>query len=430
MADSGNDRPTHITHTLGLDARSARRSRRWPIWLGVPGLAGVIGASVLLGLGEQETEVRYETAPARRGDLTLSVTATGTLQPVVQVDVGTEISGTIETVATDFNDRVRVGQVLARLNTDQLEARRRQSEAALVLARARVKEGEATLMETRNRQRRVQDLIKRSLSSQEEADAAAAAFARAEAALAVAEAQVVQAQAQVDADRRMLEKAEIRSPIDGIVLQRQIEPGQTVAASLQTPVLFSLAENLAQMELQVAVDEADVGKVREGQPATFTVDAYPDRPFAATITQVRFAPKTVEGVVTYQTVLSVDNADLALRPGMTATAEVTVDRRIDQLLVPNAALRFSPAQASEPSQKSGGSLFNKLFPRPFRGKSPSAKGDDAAGKTERRVWVLDEGKPVAIPVKVGASDGKLTEVLEGRIEAGMPLVVERMRERR
>jgi HlyD family secretion protein len=391
---------------------------------------GVIGAASLVLLGDQQAEVRYETAPARRGDLTVTVIATGELQPVVQVEVGTEISGTIETVGADFNDRVRVGQVLARLDTDQLQARRRQAEAALVLARARVKEGQATVLETRKRQRRVQDLIKGNLSTQEEADTAAAAFARAEAVLAVAEAQVVQAQAQVDADRRMLEKAEIRSPIDGIVLQRQIEPGQTVAASLQTPVLFTLAENLAHMELQVAVDEADVGKVREGQTATFTVDAYPDRHFAASITQVRFAPKTVDGVVTYQTVLSVDNADLSLRPGMTATAEITVDQRKDRLLIPNAALRFTPAQPGQPAKQSGGSLFNKLFPRPVRGPAQSPKGEEAAGKAERRVWVLEEGKPVAVPVKLGATDGRLTEVLEGSIEVGTALVVDRVRERR
>ncbi len=429
MADSVNDPPSEVAHTLDLDTRSARRSRRW-LWLGVLVVAGAIGAGSLLLLGDPETEIRYETAPARRGDLTVTVTATGELQPVVQVEVGTEISGTIQTVSADFNDRVRVGQVLARLDTDQLQARRRQAEAALMLARARVKEGQATVLETRNKQHRVQDLIKRNLASQEESDAAAASFARAEAALAVAEAQVAQAQAQLDADRRTLEKAEIRSPIDGIVLQRQIEPGQTVAASLQTPVFFTLAENLAQMELQVAVDEADVGKVHEGQTASFTVDAYPDRHFNATITQVRFAPKTVEGVVTYQTVLYVDNADLSLRPGMTATAEITVDRRTDRLLVPNAALRFTPAQPGQPAQKSGGSLFNKLFPRPYRGTPVSSKGDEGAGKAERRVWVLEEGKPVAVPVKVGPTDGKLTEVIEGRIEAGTPLVVDRVRERR
>jgi len=429
MVDSDNDTATDVTRNLGLDRGSARRGRLW-LWLGVLAVAGAIGAGSFLLVGGKETTVRYQTAEARRGDLTVTVTATGELQPVVQVEVGTEISGTIQSVTVDFNDRVRVGQILARLNTDQLEARRRQSEAALVLARARVKEGQATVIETRNKQRRVQDLIKRNLSSREEQDTVEAAFARAEAGLAVAEAQVVQAQAQLDSDRRMLEKAEIRSPIDGIVLQRQIEPGQTVAASLQTPVLFTLAESLAQMELQVAVDEADVGKVREAQAASFSVDAYPDRHFDATITQVRFAAKTVEGVVTYQTILSVDNADLSLRPGMTATAEITVDQRQDRLLIPNAALRFTPPRQEQTAQPSGGSLFNKLFPRPFRGKPDSAKADDAHGKAERRVWVLRDGNPVALPVKIGASDGKMTEILEGAVEAGTPLVVDLVREQR
>ena len=428
MTNPGGDASAEITRTLGLDGRSARRGRI-RLWVALLLIAGAIGAGSTLLVGGKEPTVRYETTKARQGDLTVTVTATGDLQPVVQVDVGTEISGTIETVAVDYNDRVSVGQILARLNTDQLEARRRQAEAALVLARARVKEGQATVIETRNKQRRIHDLIKRNLSSQEESDIAEAAFARAEAAVAVAEAQVVQAQAQLDSDRRMLEKAEIRSPIDGIVLQRQIEPGQTVAASLQTPVLFTLAENLGQMELQVAVDEADVGKVREGQTASFTVDAYPDRHFDATITQVRFAPKTVEGVVTYQTVLSVDNSDLSLRPGMTATAEISVDHRPDALLVPNATLRFTPPRQDQTSQKSGGSLFNMLFPRPFRGRQEAGKGDEAHGKAERRVWTLREGKPIAIPVTVGATDGRMTEILEGAVEPDMPLVVDRVRER-
>lgn len=429
MTSPDGEASAEITRTLGLDGRSARRSRI-RLWVGVLLIAVAIGGGSLLLLGGKEPTVRYETAKAKRGDLTVTVTATGDLQPVVQVEVGTEISGTIQTVAVSYNDRVRVGQILARLNTDQLEARRRQSEAALVLAGARVKEAKATVIETRNKQRRIQGLIKRNLSSQEEADAAEAAFARAEATLAVAEAQVIQAQAQLDADRRMLEKAEIRSPIDGVVLQRQIEPGQTVAASLQTPVLFTLAESLGQMELQVAVDEADVGKVREAQTATFTVDAYPDRRFDATITQVRFAPKTVEGVVTYQTILSVDNSDLSLRPGMTATAEINVDHRQNALLVPNAALRFTPPRQDQPSQRTGGSLFNMLFPRPFRGRQEAGKEPEHRGKAERRVWTLRDGKPVAVPVQVGATDGQMTEILEGALTPDMPLILDLVRERR
>jgi HlyD family secretion protein len=390
---------------------------------------GLTALAVISGLGSSTAEVQYKTHPVTRGELRVQVTATGTLEPVNQVEVGTEVSGTIEAVLVDYNDRVRTGDVLARLDTAQLEARFRQSEAALALARARVQDAEATIIETANKLRRTQDLIGKRLSSPEELDAASASSARAEAALAVARAQVDQAQAELDADRRVLDKAVIRSPIDGIVLKRQVEPGQTVAASLQTPVLFTLAENLAQMELHVDVDEADVGQVAEGQGAEFTVDAYPDRRFPARIKQVRFAPETVEGVVTYETLLSVDNAKLLLRPGMTATAEILVSQVQDALLVPNAALRFSPPKGTGgpgagQSRSGGGGLVGMLLPR----RPPSDKhGNDAVKGSKggrQRVWVLRDDQPEAVEVHTGATDGILTQILEGPLEPGMEVLVD------
>ncbi|MBN2700457.1 MAG: efflux RND transporter periplasmic adaptor subunit, partial [Methylothermaceae bacterium] len=328
----------------------------------------------------------------------------------------------IETVVVDYNDRVERGQVLAELDTEQLEAQRRQTEASLALAKAKVREAKATLQETRNKLIRARQLVEKALISREEFEIAEANYLRAQATLASAEAQVKQTRAQLDENLRVLEKAVIRSPIDGIVLERKVESGQTVAASLQTPILFTLAENLSQMELHVAVDEADVGLVRKGQEATFTVDAYPNRHFQATITQVRYAPQTIEGVVTYETVLAVSNADLWLRPGMTATAEIIVNRVEDALLVPNTALRFTPPATETPETRSGGSVFSKLFPRPPSTRKPNVTEDSPDGA--QQVWILRNNQPTAIPVTIGVSDGVMSEVRLGNIRPGTPLVVD------
>jgi HlyD family secretion protein len=422
MTNPSTEPPADISEVIGS---GRRRLARFPLWLAA--LAAVSLAILFWGLGPgtAEQEVRFKSEAVTRGDLAVRVTATGTLEPVNQVDVGTEVSGTIESVLVDYNDRVRKGDVLARLDTAQLEARFRQSQAALALARARVRDAEATITETGNRLRRTRDLIAKRLSSPEELDAAEASAARAQAALAVALAQVDQAQAEEDADRQVLDKAVIHSPIDGIVLERQVEPGQTVAASLQTPVLFTIAENLAQMELHVDVDEADVGQVAIDQSAEFTVDAYPHRSFPARIQQVRFAPKTVEGVVTYETLLSVNNAELLLRPGMTATAEILVEELADVLLVPNAALRFSPPAGERGAAghaRPGGGLVGMLLPR----RPPDHRRDNGSGRTADRqqVWVLRADRPEPVEVQTGVTDGVLTQILDGPLEAGTEVLVD------
>jgi HlyD family secretion protein len=217
-----------------------------------------------------------------------------------------------------------------------------------------------------------------------------------------------------------LDKATIRSPINGIVLDRKVEPGQTVAASFQTPELFTLAEDLSRMELVVAIDEADIGRISHGQQASFSVDAFPDRNFNASITQVRHAPQTVEGVVSYETVLGVNNEDLELLPGMTATAEIVTRQINDALLIPNAALRYSPPVAQKHKQQ-GGSLINQLFsrPRPQRESKPHSKQDKS-----HQIWILEDGQARALEIKLGASDGLHTEVLEGNLQPGMAVITE------
>lgn len=370
--------------------------------------------------GDDASRIQYQMVEAQTGDLTVTVTATGVLQPLNQVDVGTEISGTVQQVLVDFNDRVVAGQLLARLDTEQLSARLRQSQAALLLSKAMVKENEATLLETSAKLRRALDLQKKKLGTTEQVDTAQAAYARAVASLERVKAQVTQAEAQLDVEKTNLAKTEIHSPINGIVLKRQIEPGQTVAASLQTPILFTLAENLSQMELHVSVDEADVGMVKEGQSAIFKVDAFQRRSFPAAISQVRFAPQTVEGVVTYETILTVNNDDLALRPGMTATAEIIVQQLENALLVPNTALRFSPPKKKA---KNKNTLLSQLFSRRSSGNKKQAKKDDDKVK-KYNVWTVVDGQPKKIKLEIGATDGRMTQVTGGKLEPGTAVIID------
>ncbi|MBU1163160.1 MAG: efflux RND transporter periplasmic adaptor subunit, partial [Proteobacteria bacterium] len=306
---------SNISQTLGID-QSQNHRKHLKQWLIIALLAIVGGTSaVVWKMVEGSDSMQYQTQKVQRGNLTMTVTATGNLEPTNQVDVGTEISGTVETVEDDYNDHVKVGQVLARLDVSKLQAQVLKSKAALESARAKVLETQATVNETRNelaRLKRVWELSDNKVPSQHDMDAAHAALQRALAAETIAKAQVSEAQATLEANETDLSKAVIHSPINGIVLTRSVEPGQTVAASLQSPVLFTLAEDLTKMELHVDVDEADVGQVKEGQEATFAVDAHPNRTFPALIAQVRYGSQTVNGVVTYKTVLNVDNSDLSL----------------------------------------------------------------------------------------------------------------------
>jgi HlyD family secretion protein len=354
------------------------------------------------------------------------VTATGTVQPVNQVDVGTEISGTIRTVEVDYDDRVKVGQVLARLDTEKLQAQVLQSEATFESAQAKFHEAQATVVEARDnleRFKRVREMSGGKVPSQREFDAADAALKRALSIEATLKAQIAEAKYKLSIDQTNLSKAVIRSPINGVVLKRQVEPGQTVAASLQTPVLFTIAENLAQMEVQVDVDEADVAQVKVGHEASFTVDGYPGRSFSAVVKQVRFGPETVQGVVTYKTLLSVDNSDLALRPGMTATANITVNRVANVVLVPNAALRFAPP-VTEEATRNGGSLIRRLFPRPRPASRTRESADDKSKR--QQVYVLRDGQPSAVRVGTGSTDGVMTEIISGDIEVGTRVVTDMM----
>jgi HlyD family secretion protein len=421
---SADQRNAHeISEILGLgEAKPARRYGRYVFFAAL--LLTITGALLWYSSARNDRRVQYRTATIDRGDLTVTVTATGTVQPVNQVDVGTEISGTIRTVEVDYNDRVTVGQVLARIDTDKLQAQVSQSQSTLESTQAKLADAQATVIEARDnleRFKRVREMSGGKVPSQREFDAADAILKRALSNEATLKAQISEAKWKLSIDQTNLSKAVIRSPINGVVLKRQVEPGQTVAASLQTPVLFTIAENLAQMEVQVDVDEADVAQVRVGQPARFTVDGYPERTFDALVKQVRYGPETVQGVVTYKTLLSVDNSDLALRPGMTATANIVVHRTADVLLAPNAALRFSPPAAEE-TARSGGSLISRLFPRPPA--SPRTRETTVEKGKTQRVYVLRSGQLSPVPVATGATDGVMTEIKRGEIAVGTAVVTD------
>ena len=400
--------------------------KRWQYLLGWSALFILLaGGAILWTTRGTDDKIRYRTQPVRRGDITITVTATGNLQPTNQVIIGSELSGTVKSVEVDYNDQVKIGQVLSRLDDSILLVQVQQSEAALAAARARVQLTQATIKETQaalDRLLEVGRLSRNRALSKSDLDTARAALERARADYAGALATVSQAAASLKLNQTDLAKTQIRSPINGIVLTRLVEPGQTVAASLQAPELFSLAENLAQMELHVDIDEADVGQVQAGQTATFTVDAYPERSYPAELTQVRFGAKNTNGVVTYETLLKVDNSDLSLRPGMTATADIIVTREKDTLLVPNAALRFDPKKLDEVSLGGGGTVLSKLMPRMPRADKRKEVG--GAVKKEQQIWILVDNQPTAVPVTVGLTDGSSTQVVAGSIEPGMELIVD------
>lgn len=395
--------------------------KRW--WLIVLIAAAILLIGMLFwGNGNGKTG-NYLTEEASTGNLVVSISASGTLQPTRSVDVGSELSGTLEAVLVNENDRVTKGQVVARLDTSKLRDAVAKSTAAVASAEATVAQMEATVAESRanlNRLKHVAELSGGKVPSKTELESAEATWQRAVANVASARADVAQARASLKTDETNIEKAVIRAPINGVVLTRKVEPGQTVAAAMTTPVLFVIAEDLTKMELQVKVDEADVGSVKLGQSASFTVSAWPGRNFPATIQRVGIGSTTTDNVVTYKTVLTVANEDLSLRPGMTATSRIITANRENVLLVPNAALRFTPPSAVEPGQKGG--IVSRLLPRPPMPKRQQPKVSQQGGS--QQVWTLRDDQPVAISVQIGASNGRQTEIVGGELKAGMAIITD------
>jgi HlyD family secretion protein len=370
---------------IGL-GRKRKRRRLW-LWVGLAVLVLGAGTWFYLRSGSAHT---YVTKPVTRGTLAVTVSATGTLAPRNQVDVGAEVSGRIDKLNVDFNDHVKKGQVLALINTDQYLAQLQQARATLAQAQATLVQ--TTLTHTRYAALGEHDAISRELLNTSTGD------------LARAVAGVNLARAQVQQDQTLLDYCTIYSPIDGVVLDRKVSAGQTVASTFSTPVLYTLASDLSQMELDVDIDEADVGLIQPGTNATFTVDAYPTRVFSARLVSIHNAPKTVQGVVTYQGVLREQNAGGILRPGMTATAEIEAATIRKALLVPNAALRFVPPEG----------VKKNTPPAP-----PALNGLNGG-----RVWT-ENGKTLKPhDIRLGATDGRMTQVLTGDLKAGDEVVTD------
>lgn len=340
-----------------------------------------------------DLEARYRTTKVARGDLTQMASANGTLNPVVLVNVGTQVSGTVKKWYVDFNDKVKQGQILLDLDPALFQAQVRQSEASLANTQSQVKLAEANVARTRA-------LFEQEYVSRQDLDTAIQAVDS-------ARAQVAQVRAQLDRDRINLSYSVIRSPVSGVVVSREVDIGQTVAASFQTPTLFKIAQDLAKMQIDSSYAEADVGNLKVGQSVEFRVDAYPNRAFKGTVRQVRLNPTTQQNVVTYDVVVAVDNPELILMPGMTAYVNVIVATRNNVLLVPNAALRFRPTEPAPRQERATAD-------------APKAKGDAPLGT----VYVLENGQPKPIRISVGITDSRFTEAVGGALKEGDAVIVE------
>ncbi|WP_426033941.1 efflux RND transporter periplasmic adaptor subunit [Cypionkella sp. TWP1-2-1b2] len=396
-------------------AGSAARRRRWPWVVLLLAVLAVAAGWYYMGSKAGAAEVRYTTEAVATGDLVVVVTATGTVQPTTEVEVSSELSGTLASVSVDYNDTVKIGQVLAQLDATKLTAQVDNAGAQLASAKARVTQAEASAREAAAVLKTQQELAARGVATRKDMVGYEASDQRAQAAVEIARADLTLAEANLDLVSADLGKAEIRSPINGVVLDRTAEAGQIVAASFEAPVLFKLAEDLERMQLLVDIDEADIGKVKVGDVADFTVEAYPGQSFPAVITQVRFAPETTNEVVTYKAVLSVANPNGLLRPGMTATAAITVDKVLGALLVPNAALRYAPPVQEAGRGPSGGLVGLILPTRSGRGASGLGSG--------KSVWLLRAGAPVEVAVSLGATDGRAT-VVTGDLAMGDAVITD------
>lgn len=407
--------------------------RRTTFWVGLALLMMMIaGVKYWQAKRAAQALPSYTTQAVARGNLTLTVTANGTIQPTGSINIGSELSGTVRKVNVDVNDVIKKGQVLVELDTAKLSDQVLRSKATLAAAVAKVAQTGATIKETASALQRLEEVSRLSggkVPSKSELDTGRAAYDRAVADDLSAKAGVSDARAALSTDQINLSKASIVAPSDGVVLTRAVDPGNAVAASLQAVTLFTMAEDLTKLRLWVYVDEADVGSVKLGQEATFTVSAYPTRKFPAHITRVGFGSTITDNVVTYLTYLDVDNTDLSLRPGMTATATIKAKQVNDVLLVPNTALRFTPSTADSDKSASASKkgLATSLMPSmPRNNNQRKSAADRANVALAKQVWVLPKegGAAIAVAVKPGISDGHMTQIIGGDLKAGMKVITD------
>jgi HlyD family secretion protein len=382
----------------------------------------------------------YQTAVAEKTSVVSRVSTSGSLQALVTVDVGSQVSGRILELYADFNSQVKKGEKIAKIDPSLFQAAVTQAEANVMAARANVTRLEITAEDAERQGKRASEVFEQRLISETERDNAVATARSARAAVEQARGQLAQSQAALDQARTNLRYTDIVSPTDGVVISRAVNVGQTVAASLQAPVIFTIAQDLRKMEVHTNVAESDIGRLKPRMRVTFTVDAYPGEPFRGEIRDIRNAPQVVQNVVTYDAVIDVANDDLKLKPGMTATVSVVTDRRRDVIAIPNAALRFRPEVAGGgPGQRAAGGAQNAggggARQRGEGGeggpggqgnwrRERGGEGDDAAPAVESRtVYVLADGKPVPRQVTVGITDGRVTEITGGDLKEGENVIV-------
>ena len=386
-------------------------------WLVIVALALVLAAAAWMLWPRGSDKAKITTAKADKGDVVVRVTATGTLSALVTVQVGSQVSGRINDILVDFNSPVKKGAVIARLDRQLLdaavtEAKANHAAAAAAVDRARVRAADSI------RQRdRARELGGKNLIAASDLDAAELAAKVGEADVGTAAAQLEQSRSALDRANINLSYATIYAPIDGVVISRAVDVGQTVAASLQAPVLFTIAQDLKQMQVDTSVGEADIGKITAGMDATFTVDAWPGQKFAGHVRQIRNAPQTVQNVVSYDVIVDVDNAELKLRPGMTANAQFVVATKTDVTRVPNAALRFKPTKSMRDGDGKDGKDGKDVKDAKDGKRVP---GPDA----KRQVWVLRGDKPTPALVTLGITDGTVTEIVDGDVKDGDDVVTE------
>jgi HlyD family secretion protein len=366
---------------------------------------------------------QFTTAPATRGDVVETVEATGTLEAVTTVQVGSQVSGTIASLHADFNSQVKKGQVVARLEPSVLEAQVEQARASLERLQADVERARITVEDSEQKARRARELFEKGLIAAADNDTAAVTARQAQASLAAAKAQVTQAQASLNQAQVNLSHTVITAPVDGTVISRSVDVGQTVAASMSAPTLFQIARDLTEMQVNASIDEADIGRIAAGQPVTFRVDAYPNETFTGRVSQVRLNPVVAQNVVSYVTVIDVPNPELKLKPGMTATVTIEVARVDDAIKLPVAALRFRPtAEMLTPTQQADANGVpardGQSRPQPAGGRRGSGNADASTA----RVWTLQDGALKPIRVRTGISDGMATAILEGDLAEGTAVI--------
>lgn len=375
----------------------------------------------------------YRTAKVDKGSLAITVTATGTLQAVTTVQVGTQVSGVVDKLFVDFNDRVKEGQIVAQLDTDLLDVRLAQDRASVIQAEANLAKLEVDRADAQRNLNRQKELFEKKIASQTDLDSAQYRLDASDVSIRIAQTAIKQAQTAVSASEINLKHATITSPISGVVISRSVDVGQTVAASLSAPTLFTIANDLSKMWVLANIDEADIGKIVEAQPVTFGVDSFPDKEFKGKVRQVRLQPTTVQNVVMYTVVIDVDNSSGLLLPGMTANLNVLVDQATDVIRVPNAALRFQPAGEIATSM---GAAPASMGQRPTdsgdKGKRPGPGNGHGKGKGNAfpeevgkpgKVYLLVNGSPKANPVRIGRSDGAFTEILSGELKEGDEVII-------